>query len=230
MASEVKPFAPTTGVATTASDVRPLLPTIGVKRTAGLFRPAAGAMGVEKIASEVRPLAPTTGDGTTARAVLPLAIVIGAGIEATGWPAAGLCSADDPTARVTTGPAFCSADRDGMIVAPISPRVRLPAGLASIMTPLSDMVELVGTPTTVGEGMIEASITPANPTAEVAKPPELSAVIVACRPDDPPCGDTVITRGGIIVPPTRVGVGELDSTVTLERPMTEELEELTMAT
>ena len=230
MASEVKPFAPTTGVATTASDVRPLLPTIGVKRTAGLFRPAAGAMGVEKTASEVRPLAPTTGDGTTARAVLPLAMVIGAGIGATGWPAAGLCSADDPTARVTTGPALCSADRAGMIVAPISPVVGLPAGLASIMTPLSDMVELGGTPTTVGKGTTEASVTPANPTAEVANAPALSAKVVTCRLDDPPSGEMVTTRGGATVPPTSVRVGELDSTVSLGRPLTEEVEEPTIAT
>ena len=229
MASEVKPFAPTTGVATTASDVRPLLPTIGVKRTAGLFRPAAGTIGVEKTASEVRPLAPTTGDGTTARAVLPLAMVIGAGIGAAGWLAAGLCSADDPTARVTAGPAICSTDRAGMIVAPISPVVGLPAGLASIMTPLSDMVEL-GAPMTVGKGMTEASVTPANPTAEVANAPALSAKVVACRLDDPPSGDIVTTRGGITVPPTSVRVGELDSTVSLGRPLTEEMEEPTIAT
>lgn len=81
IARDVKPLAPTTGVATTASDVRPLAPTIGVKRTAGVVTPAAGAMGVEKTASEVRPLAPTTGDGTTARAVLPLATMIGVGIK-----------------------------------------------------------------------------------------------------------------------------------------------------
>ena len=187
-------------------------------------------MGVEKTASEVRPLAPTTGDGTTARAVLPLAMVIGAGIEATGWPAAESCSADDPTARVTTGPALCSAERAGMIVAPISPAVELPAGLASTMTPLSDMVELSGTPTTVGKGMTEASVTLANPSSEVAKAPALSANVVAWRLDDPPSGDKVITRGGIIVPPTSVGVGELNSTVPLEGPMTEEVEEPTIAT
>ena len=210
--------------------MRPLLPTIGVKRTAGLLRPAAGAIGVEKTASEVRPLAPTTGDGTTARAVLPLPMVIGAGIGATGWPAAGFCSADDPTARVTPGPALCSADRAGMIVAPISPAVGLPAGLASTMTPLSDMVELSGRPATVGEGMTEASITLANPSAEVAKAPALSGNVVACRLDDPPSGDIVITRGGIIVPPTSVGVGELNSTVSLEGLMTEGVEEPTIAT
>ena len=139
-----------------------------------------------------------------------------------------------------------------MIVAPISPGVGLPAGLASIMTPLSDMVELRGTPTSVGGGMTEASITPANPTGEVAKPPALSAVVVACRMDDPPSGDIaitrgaitavacrlddppsgdiVITRGGMTAPPISVGVGELDSTVSLERPMTEEVEEPTTAT
>lgn len=84
MASEVKPLAPTIGVATTASDVRPLAPTIGVKRTAGVVRPAAGAMGVEKTASEVRPLAPTIGDGMTARAVVPLATMIGVDAEGAG--------------------------------------------------------------------------------------------------------------------------------------------------
>ena len=187
-------------------------------------------MGVEKTASEVRPLAPTTGDGTTARAVLPLAMVIGAGIEATGWPAAEICSADDPTAGVTTGPALWSGDRAGRIVAPISPAVGLPAGLASTMTPPSDVVELSGTPTTVGKGMTEASITLANPSAEVAKAPALSANVVACGLDDPPSEDIVITRGGIIVPPTSVEVGEPNSTVPLERPMTEEVEELTIAT
>ena len=117
-----------------------------------------------------------------------------------------------------------------MIVAPISPVAGLPAGLASIMTPLSDMGELSGTPTIVGKGMTEASITPVNPTAEVAKAPALSAKVVACRLDDPPSGDIVITRGGIRVPSTSVGVGELDSTVSLERPMTEEVEEPTIAT
>ena len=162
-------------------------------------------MGVEKTASEVRPLAPTTGDGTTARAVLPLAIVIGVGIGATGWPAAELCSADDPTARVTTGPALCSADRVGMIVAPISPPVGLLAGLASTRTPISDVVELSGTPKTVGKGTTEASIMLANPSAEVAKAPALSAKVVACRLDDPPSGDIVIASGGIMVPPTSVG-------------------------
>ena len=117
-----------------------------------------------------------------------------------------------------------------MIVAPISPVVGLPAGLASIMTPLSDMVELSGTPTTVGKGMTEASIMPANPTAEVAKAPALSAKVVACRLDDPPSGDIVTTRGGIRVPPASVRVGVLDSTVSLGRPLTEKVEEPTIAT
>ena len=55
MAREVRPLAPTTGVARTASDVKPLVPTTGVKTTAGDVRPLAAAIGVEKIASDVRP-------------------------------------------------------------------------------------------------------------------------------------------------------------------------------
>ena len=69
MANEVKPLAPTTGVARTASEVRPLVPTTGVNTTAGEVRPLAAAMGVEKTAREVRPLAPTTCEGMTAMEV-----------------------------------------------------------------------------------------------------------------------------------------------------------------
>ena len=66
MAREVRPLAPTTGVARTASDVSPLAPTTGGRLTAGDGRPLA-AIGVEKTASDVRPLEPTTGDGITIR-------------------------------------------------------------------------------------------------------------------------------------------------------------------
>ena len=55
IARDVRPLAPTTGVARTASDVKPLVPTTGVKTTAGDVRPLAAAIGVEKIASDVRP-------------------------------------------------------------------------------------------------------------------------------------------------------------------------------
>ena len=55
MAREVRPLAPTTGVARTASEVKPLAPTTGVKTTAGDVRPLAAAIGVEKTASDVRP-------------------------------------------------------------------------------------------------------------------------------------------------------------------------------
>ena len=71
MAREVRPLAPTTGVARTASDVSPLAPTTGVRITAGDVRPLA-AIGVEKTARDVRPLAPTTRGGITAREVRPL--------------------------------------------------------------------------------------------------------------------------------------------------------------
>lgn len=54
-ARDVRPLAPTTGVARTASDVKPLAPTTGVKTTAGDVRPLAAAIGVEKTASDVRP-------------------------------------------------------------------------------------------------------------------------------------------------------------------------------
>ena len=203
MASEVRPLAPTTGVATTASDVRPLAPTTGVKRTEGVVRPAAGAMGVEKTASEVKPLAPTTGDGTTAMAVIPLATITGVdseaagisgateyplapttgdrttegavvplaslfsvGIETAGWPAAAVCSDDDPTAKVTNGPALCSAGRDGMILAKLSPDFGLPAGIAGKLTPLPEKDGLRTTPATVVAATVGASGTPANPIAE----------------------------------------------------------------
>ena len=203
MAREVRPLAPTTGVATTASDVRPLAPTTGVKRTEGVVRPAAGAMGVEKTASEVRPLAPTTGDGTTAMAVIPLATMSGVdielagisdaplcplapttgdrttegaelplanvfsvGIDTAGWPAAAVSSDDELTARVTNGPALCSAGRDGMILTPISSGVGLAKGIASTLTPLPEKYGLGTTPATVVAGTTEASVTPASPVAE----------------------------------------------------------------
>lgn len=76
-ANEVRPFAPTTGVARTASEVRPFAPTTGVKNTAGDATPLAAATGVEKTAREVRPLAPTTGDGMTASDIRPLKPTIG---------------------------------------------------------------------------------------------------------------------------------------------------------
>ena len=104
MAREVKPLAPTTGVARTASEVKPLAPTTGVRSTAGEVNPAAAATGVEKTAREVRPLAPTMGDGMTAREVTPLPTATGVGVEAAGWPAAAACSSDDPIANVTSGP------------------------------------------------------------------------------------------------------------------------------
>ena len=231
MANEVKPLAPTTGVATTASDVRPLAPTTGVKRTAGVVRPAAGAMGVEKTASEVRPLAPTTGDGTTARAVVPLATMIGSGTEAAGRPPAGFCSADDPTAKVTTAPALFSVGKDGMIVAPISPAVGLPAGVASTLTPLLEMVKFAVTPVIVAGGMTEASIAPANPISEVVELLAFSTAVTACELDGrAPSGKTVATVDALTAPPISVEIGKLVSAVSPEEPMTDVIEEPKTAT
>lgn len=66
-----------------------------------------------------------------------------------------------------------------MIVAPISPAVGLPAGVASTLTPLLEMVELAVTPAIVVGGMTEASIAPANPIAEVVELLALSAAVMA---------------------------------------------------
>ena len=63
--------------------------------------------------------------------MVSLANLFSAGIETAGWPAAAVCSSDDdPIARVTNGPALCSPGRDGMILAPMSLEVGLPAGIA----------------------------------------------------------------------------------------------------
>ena len=61
-----------------------------------------------------------TGDGAIPNVVVLLARRFGVGIEVAGWPVTEVCSANDPTAKVTAGPALCSAGRDGMILAPSS--------------------------------------------------------------------------------------------------------------
>lgn len=66
-----------------------------------------------------------------------------------------------------------------MIVAPISPEFRLPAGVASVLTSTLEKVGLRVTAATVVAGMREASITPANSAAKVAGLPALSAVVMA---------------------------------------------------
>lgn len=108
------------------------------------------------------------GGGTTAGAVVPLATMIG-----------GVCSADDPTAKVTRDPALCSAGRDGMIVAPTSPEIGLPAEDASMLTPLPEKVGLKTAPATVVVGMMAAPVVPPNSFAEVAKLPAFSATALA---------------------------------------------------
>lgn len=123
-------------------------------------------------------MAPTTGDGMTPKAVVPLAAMIGIGIEAAGWPAAGICSADGPTAKVTTGPALCEAGRDGMIVAPNSPEAGLSTGVASMLTPVLEEVGLRTKPATVVAGRTEASFTPASSVAEVAELPAFSVAVM----------------------------------------------------
>ena len=123
-------------------------------------------------------MAATTGDGMTPRAAVLLAAMIGIGTEAADCPAAGACSADGPTAKVTTGPALCSAGRDGRTVAPISPSAGLPAGVASMLTLVLEKVELRTTPATVVAGTMEASTTPGNPIAEVDELPLFSAAVM----------------------------------------------------
>ena len=80
---------------------------------------------------------------------------------------------------MTTGPALCSVGKDAIIVAPISPEVGLPAGVASMLTPLLEKLRLRATPAIVVAGMTEASITLANPIAEVAEVPAISATVMA---------------------------------------------------
>ena len=99
MAKDVRPLAPTTGVARTASDVKPLAPTTGVKTTAGDVRPLAAAIGVEKTASDVRPFSPTTGEGTTTRELRPLKLEIGVKPLADGKGIFDGLADGNPTAR-----------------------------------------------------------------------------------------------------------------------------------
>ena len=110
--------------------------------------------------------------------VIPLENVSGVGIEVAGWPAAAVCSGDDPTAKVTNGPALCSAGRNGIIEAPFSLEVGVPVSIASILTPLLEKVGLRTMPATVVAGKIEASITPVSPLAEVVKLPVFSAAVM----------------------------------------------------
>ena len=112
-------------------------------------------------------------------AVVLLAGPIGVGIEVTCWPAAGVCSINDPTAKATTGPALCSAGRDGIMLAPTSPDVGLLPELASMLLPLLERVELRPATETMVAGMIEASDAPANTIAEVAELPEFCVAVTA---------------------------------------------------
>ena len=119
MANDVRPLAPTTGVARTASDVKPLAPTTGVKTTAAPVRPLAAAIGVEKTASDVRPFWPTTGEGTTTIELSLLAprIVVSPLIEETGMfdgvadgnPTAREVKPLEPTTGVRTAEVNCAA-------------------------------------------------------------------------------------------------------------------------
>ena len=111
--------------------------------------------------------------------VVLLARTIGVGNDVAGWPVAGVCSAKDPTAKVTKGPALSSAGRDGIILARISPEVGLLVELASSLLPLLERVELKPASETVMVGMVEASGAPANTAAEVAELPEFSVVVIA---------------------------------------------------
>ena len=111
-------------------------------------------------------MVPTTDDGITVGAVIPLENVCG---EVVSWPTAAVCSGDDPTAKVTNGPALCSAGRDGIIEAATSLEVGVPVSIASMLTPLLEKVGLRTMPATVVAGMMEASIMPASPVAEVVK-------------------------------------------------------------
>ena len=178
-----------------------------------------------------------TDDGTAAKNVVPLTTIVGVGTEAAARPPAGVCSAIGPTAKVTKGPAVCSAGRDGMIVAPISPEIRLLAGVASMLTALLENVGLKTTPATVMAEMMEASVTPANPFVDVAKIAELSAFAALCSAvsvgtwdGPPPSGDAVATVDTIAVPPMSVEMGELKPAVSPEEPIIEVVEEPTTAT
>ena len=63
-----------------------------------------------------------------------------------------------------------------MIVAPISPELGLPAGVASMMAPL---VDGVGLRIAVVAGTMDASIASAESTTEVVKLPAFSAAVMA---------------------------------------------------
>ena len=102
---------------------------------------------------------------------VPFATMIDVCVESTGWPATAICSTDGPTAKVTSGPALCSASGDGTIMAPLSPEVELPAGAASMLTPLLEKVGLRVTPVTVVTGIMEASIIPEEPMIDVVEDP-----------------------------------------------------------
>ncbi len=75
-----------------------------------------------------------------------------------------------------TGPTLCSVGENGIIVAPISPELGLPAEVASIMAPL---VDGVGLRVAVVAGTMEASIAPAKPIAEVVELPAFSVAVIA---------------------------------------------------
>ena len=118
-----------------------------------------------------------------------------------------------------------------MIVAPFSLESKLPAGFASMLTPLLENVGLKVTPATVVAKLAETSITLADPVAGIAGLPPFSATVMAWEMDGPaPSGETVITVDGTAAPPISVEVGKLDSAVWPGEPMTGGVEGPTTAT
>ncbi len=166
-----------------------------------------------------------------AKATVLLATLFGVDVETDDWPAAGLCSASGPIARVTTGPALCSVGRDSMILAATSPEVKLPAGVASILTSMLENVGLRVTPAIAVGGTIEDSITPPSPIAEVGRLPAFSAAARASLVDVPALRREIVAKGAsVAATPISVGVAKLDSAVSPEEPRVDVVEAPATAT
>ena len=165
------------------------------------------------------------------KATVLLATMFGVDVETGGWPAAGVCSASGPIARVTTGPALCSVGRESMILAATSPEVKLPAGVASILTPMLENAGLRVTPAIAVDGTVEDSITPPSPISEVGRLPAFSAAVRASLVNVPAVrGETVAKGASVAATPISVGVAKLESAVSPEEPRVDVVEEPATAT
>lgn len=101
-----------------------------------------------------------------------------------------------------------------MIVAPLSLEIKLPAGVASMLTPLLENVGLKVTPATVVARLAEASVALADPVTGIAGLPPFSAKVMTWEMEGPaPSGETVITVDGIATLPISVEIGTLTNEI-----------------